>query len=295
MHTKRKFKMKSTTILLTAISTMLLVGCESTDANTDSVVLDAATENSAEASPEIKLDNLKFNARTTGGKKLENQVEIDKSLADLEQGQHKMAGYWVGDFGIEKDEFVPNKINIIISNAKDGKVTGHTVCAGNFRPFTGTYEEINEDEVKLKFEEPGDDKYDGAFEVTLSNAKNEMSGSWKPFKSSTSDKIFTLKKVDYSYTTNNGDYPEGSEVILEEKDVENLNPVDLEQMRNEIYARHGYSFKNKDMRRHFDDQDWYVPMCVDVRDKLTDIEVANIDMILRYEEYYEEFMEEFGR
>ncbi|MBK8290124.1 MAG: YARHG domain-containing protein [Flammeovirgaceae bacterium] len=78
-------------------------------------------------------------------------------------------------------------------------------------------------------------------------------------------------------------------------DVENLLPAELEFMRNEIYARHGYSFKDREDRMQFDSIDWYIPMGIDIRDKLTDIEVQNIDLVYTYEEYYNESYDDYGR
>ena len=66
-------------------------------------------------------------------------------------------------------------------------------------------------------------------------------------------------------------------------------------MRNEIYARHGYSFKDKAMRQVFDTVSWYMPMGIDIRDDLTDIEVQNIDLIYLYESYQEENYDDYGR
>lgn len=66
-------------------------------------------------------------------------------------------------------------------------------------------------------------------------------------------------------------------------------------MRNEIYARHGYCFKIKDMRYTFERRSWYMPVSTDIRDELTDTEVANIQLIDEYETYYDEYYNEFGR
>jgi hypothetical protein len=45
----------------------------------------------------------------------------------------------------------------------------------------------------------------------------------------------------------------------------------------------------------FDSIDWYIPMGIDIRDKLTDIEVQNIDLVYTYEEYYNESYDDYGR
>ena len=54
-------------------------------------------------------------------------------------------------------------------------------------------------------------------------------------------------------------------------------------MRNEIYAGHGYIFKNKKLSEHFSQQKWYSPEKENVDDYLSDIEKANINLILKIE------------
>jgi hypothetical protein len=123
-----------------------------------------------------------------------------------------------------------------------------------------------------------------------------MEGSWAPFKKgAATSKKFTLTKKAFEYNTDAGIYPQASSELLGEADVENMLEEELEVMRNEIYARHGYSFKDKEMRARFDSTSWYIPMGVDIREQLTDIEVHNIDLIYRYEEYYEENYDSYGR
>ena len=54
----------------------------------------------------------------------------------------------------------------------------------------------------------------------------------------------------------------------------------LQVMRNEIYARHGYIFKaGGEMDRYFSKQDWYRPQYDDVTSKFTEIERINIALI----------------
>jgi hypothetical protein len=66
-------------------------------------------------------------------------------------------------------------------------------------------------------------------------------------------------------------------------------------MRNEIYARHGYSFKMKEVRRYFDQQDWYMPISTDVRTQLSTVEVKNEKIIKNFEKYAEESYDDYGR
>jgi hypothetical protein len=67
-------------------------------------------------------------------------------------------------------------------------------------------------------------------------------------------------------------------------------------MRNAIYARHGYSFKNRQMRYFFDNfVDWYVPVSTNVQPQLTKLETANIALIKRYEKHAEKYYDSYGR
>ncbi|MFN3402743.1 MAG: YARHG domain-containing protein [Cytophagaceae bacterium] len=77
--------------------------------------------------------------------------------------------------------------------------------------------------------------------------------------------------------------------------MENLLPEEIEMIRNEIYARHGYSFSNLKIRRIFESKDWYIPMSVDIREQLTDIEAQNIDLLYNYEDYYMDYYDSYGR
>ena len=54
----------------------------------------------------------------------------------------------------------------------------------------------------------------------------------------------------------------------------------LQVMRNEIFARHGYKFRSGgEMDGYFSTQDWYTPEYDDVTSKLTEIETINIALI----------------
>ncbi|HXA01175.1 MAG TPA: YARHG domain-containing protein [Cytophagaceae bacterium] len=126
--------------------------------------------------------------------------------------------------------------------------------------------------------------------------QRELAGNWVPFKpNATSAKKYSLKKTDYIFKPDAGVYPKTSTTLLTEADVENMDGKDLRMMRNEIYARHGYSFKDKDLRAYFDQQEWYMPMAIDVREELTETEAKNIDLIYQYEEYYKQQYDNYGR
>ncbi len=78
-----------------------------------------------------------------------------------------------------------------------------------------------------------------------------------------------------------GIYPFTSKRKIKHKDVKSLSSVELKIMRNEIYARHGYIFKQADMAMYFANQNWYCPITHDV--ELSDVESYNVAFIKQYE------------
>lgn len=80
-----------------------------------------------------------------------------------------------------------------------------------------------------------------------------------------------------------GIYPEASLRLLTDADLVGKSKLDLKMMRNEIFARHGYIFKTKDMKEHFEHQYWYEGKYNDVSSMLTTIEKKNVALIQKYE------------
>ena len=95
-----------------------------------------------------------------------------------------------------------------------------------------------------------------------------------------SDVIFTLN---------------ASTTKLNENDVKNLKKLELEIIRNTIFARHGYTFKKKTYRQFFDPVAWYVPVSNDVSASLSDLEEGNITLLKRFEKYAIDNYDTFGR
>ncbi len=82
---------------------------------------------------------------------------------------------------------------------------------------------------------------------------------------------------------------------LKEDDLKNLKKLELEIIRNTVYARHGYTFSKRSYRQFFDPVDWYVPMYDNVEDSLTKLEQNNIALLKRFEKYAEDNYDTFGR
>ncbi|RZL46608.1 MAG: YARHG domain-containing protein [Pedobacter sp.] len=82
---------------------------------------------------------------------------------------------------------------------------------------------------------------------------------------------------------------------LTEKELKNLKKLDLEILRNTIFARHGYTFKKKSYRQFFDPVEWYVPVADNIDGQLTPTEKANIKLLVRFEKYATDNYDTFGR
>ncbi|MGL4632490.1 MAG: YARHG domain-containing protein [Leadbetterella sp.] len=278
---------------------------------------------------------------------IENGTEIleEKPLTE-EEKKAKTLGSWVGYFredteekytnkGVHVDEGFywnrENKINISIDKITDSTVVGHSVVAGNNRPFSG---KVHNGIFIVK--EPGNDKYDGEFTFEIS--KNKLIGKWTAYKDiDIKKRKYELSKMVFSYNPevllvkvkeyvdwntfiekkslvdlDKGEFEEwitrefasatkliytinASNVLLKKEDVENLKKGDLTIIRNTIYARHGYSFKSRPLRVFFDAQSWYIPIHTNIKSDFTEIEKANIKLLLRYEKNAVEYYDYFGR
>lgn len=82
---------------------------------------------------------------------------------------------------------------------------------------------------------------------------------------------------------------------LTEKDLKNLRKLDLQIIRNTVFARHGYSFKKETYRSFFENADWYVPVSNNVDAELTPLEKENVALLARFEKYAEDHYDTFGR
>ncbi len=259
----------------------------------------------------------------------------DEPKKDTKVNNSPLIGTYTGGFEAivydrTKDYVYENRITIFIDSSSGDMLFGHSVVAGNNRPFKGKYTKEGTN-FKADVSEPGDDKYDGKFSfiVLIEEAKtNEiyMEGTWKANdkKLYVTERKYNLLKKEFSYDPQNElpenikwaelyekspKFPDKIESLtgdvtklnasvkeLSKKDVENLYKGDLEIIRNAIYARHGYSFKTRRIRFIFDQfVPWYMPITTDVRNELSEIEKKNIELIKRYEEHAEKYYDEYGR
>lgn len=241
--------------------------------------------------PALALVLLMNSCQSSGTKSTEKKNEKDTAIAGNSASQAvNLIGSYVGPFG-------DNKITLLITRISNDTIEGRSVVGGNDRPYSGTIK-LLDNKYDIVAKEPGDDKYDGVFHFSIDPARpDEVSGGWVPNNPGAhlGPKDFTLKRRSFQYLVDVGVYPQGSKRLLTEDDVNNLMKDELELMRNEIFARHGYCFRRKNLREQFEDKDWYIPNTVDVRNSLTEIEKKNIVLIKRYEKYADEYGDEYGR
>jgi hypothetical protein len=80
-----------------------------------------------------------------------------------------------------------------------------------------------------------------------------------------------------------GRFPFTSERALTPEDLAGRSKADLEVMRNEVYARYGYTFKNARLRKHFEAQPGYRARFAEVSAWLSPLERDNVAAILKAE------------
>jgi hypothetical protein len=234
-------------------------------------------------------------------------VEKDKAAAhSLNSPANAITGTWSGMFEPVANSYVfdkatgdslpatSNKITLFIDQMENGQIFGYSICAGSDRPFTGIYTEDG-DKITAKLREPGSGKFDGIFNLVITKSPLSLSGKWVPLTPGQVNREYTLTRKNFAYNPSAGRYADASTKLLTSDDVNNLYKEDLRYMRNEIYARHGYSFKLKEVRAWFDNEDWYMPVSTDVRKKLTSIELKNEKLIKQFEKYAEDNYDDFGR
>jgi hypothetical protein len=277
---------------------------------------------------EANSNTIKEEAQDISQEEKDNPEEKAKTQQESSEAKNVVLAFYVGSFDAQKmdaakNPMLQNRINISLDSIKDDVLFGHSVVAGNIRPFKGSFKKENELYIAV-CKEPGDDKYDGVFTFTLNPQDESIKGRWNSNdkKLAVSERSYDLKKVDFKYDPNLGlevlsaevynSYREDTEeheqittdagkinasvVVLKKEDVENMYKRDLEVMRNAIYARHGYSFKNRQMRYFFDNNvSWYIPVSTDITNELTELEKQNIALIKRYEKHASSYYDTYGR
>lgn len=280
-----------------------------------------------------------------GCKEKKKDIENSPSIVKQEEIHKELYGTWIGELVYENsdvsdypDDYVPDKINLVIKQITKDTVTAQSIVAGVTRPVYGKITE-NGGGISFVLDEPGTKESDGRYEIKLNG--DTLKGFWTSFKGegTVPKQKFSLVKKTFVYNAHlmlpprdkyvdwyskpqniaNVDTVEGGKVdtigvnpffrsasdqilkinasskVLSEKDMKNLRKLDLQIIKNTIYARHGYIFKKETYRDLFNPVDWYTPIYDDVEKEITPIEKNNIALINRFIKYAEDNYDSFGR
>ncbi|WP_336962323.1 YARHG domain-containing protein [Chryseobacterium contaminans] len=237
--------------------------------------------------------------------------------------------------GSEYNENVYKKISIKINRITKDSVYGQSIVNGNQRPVKGIFNETSKsfvldepgnDKTDGRFEiKLNGDSLTGKWNAFNKKAVKAPIKTLKLIKKDfvynpnfmldpdsnlvdwNNPKDFVEKYTDSdgkteSYTTSKNRVASdavfklnASKQKLTEKDLKNLRKLDMEIIKNSVFARHGYSFKKETYRDFFEQTDWYIPVSNNVDNELSPMEKDNVALLNRFIKYAEDKYDSFGR
>lgn len=228
-------------------------------------------DNSSESTYEIEFDSLL--------EKCDNAVKMAEELQEL--------GYEVSysTLGDTTEYFIKDGVVTWYDGEKGLELYLSSEKYDNFSVY-GISTRMSYDEVCEYLEQVLGVEYDGN-SVTIDNVREiDIWTGYNHFVIG----ITNLQATENGFNTiENGDYIlEGSsDYLLEWSDLEGLTAEECKIARNEIYARHGRLFTDVELQVYFDSCSWYQGYISSEEfseDMLSDIEKANRDLIIEYEE-----------
>ncbi|UEG49146.1 YARHG domain-containing protein [Ferruginibacter lapsinanis] len=156
----------------------------------------------------VKNDNVKII--------VEEGTQIDSIQSKKIKKEIDITGTYVGIFEVDLDDSTKwaksvtageafhwtreNKITLFIDSIDQNNIKGHTVVAGNNRPFEGTISK-NDTASFVEAKEPGNNKNDGTFSFILKDTI--INGIWKAFaKIEIEKRKYSLVKKQFKYDPN---------------------------------------------------------------------------------------------
>ncbi|MCI9077894.1 MAG: YARHG domain-containing protein [Lachnospiraceae bacterium] len=174
---------------------------------------------------------------------------------------------------------------ITIKQLKHGNKAVNTENAQN-----NTYDNNTNNNTSSNIKE---DKPDNGDIETIKNTGNKDNIS---NKDNANNKDNTNKKKNKSKKSNNKSVKSSSEYILPDsdrkyykmKDLKGLTASKARLARNELFARHGRKFDDKELQKYFNSLSWYngtiAPEAFHEEEFFNKYEIANRDLIIKYEE-----------
>lgn len=121
-----------------------------------------------------------------------------------DKAAHPILGSYVGLFEAKtydanQNISWSNKITVFLDSIAGDRLYGHSVVAGNARPFSGPLRRQGETFV-AEVREPGDDRYDGQFFLTIDGNGKKIAGTWRSFKKlGVSERQYNLERRQFRY------------------------------------------------------------------------------------------------
>lgn len=204
---------------------------------------------------------------------------VSQKISASQPQPSQLASYvqsWTGLFG-------ERKIGFFIESLSATQIRGYSIVGQNKRPFQGSVR-LQNGEYLVTAREPMPQSSDGVFELQLDlAAPRQIQGTWRSANADVAAKTFRLIPRACEASKTAGDY-DGS-VRRFTGDELQTDPWTLSMMRNEIYARHGYAFADREVAAQFAEADWYIPCSSNVEAKLSSLERTNIQKLRKAEAY----------
>ncbi len=164
----------------------------------------------------------------------------------------------------------------------DSEVTEDTYVISGSASVSGTDAVLSINDEKIDIISADDGEVDWSEEVQLQEGENS-------FRIDLTDDNGTNKrrtvKIKYTAPEEEEEYlfPSDSEYITND-DLAGKTKEEVALIRNEIYARHGYVFNTEAYQEYFSQKEWYQPDPSFSEAQLNEIELANKDFLVEYEE-----------
>lgn len=147
-------------------------------------------------------------------------------------------------------------------------------------------DEKSDDEVKIITEEikPNSEEEEENTE-TESDTTDETSEDQEIETEGTFSDKGSTEEIDYTNEDIEKDaflFPSDS-VLITEGELEKLDDKTVELIKNEIYARHGYIFTNRALKKYFESFNWYEPNEEYSPNLLNPTEKANLKTIKKFQ------------
>lgn len=260
----------------------------------DSIVLEGGTEFHIEIENKNELSGYLFSQQGTSGRVAEIE-EITGKILDGECYYEFENDGWEGS-GTLYIKFMQDEIMIEVQNYKmaDSNLSGYGI--------SGFYKLIRMKESNIARETKKEQDMQSEKEIEQS-VYDRYYSKWseeeiiseierrKPFLDNCSFYSDVIQ-----YLEDNGEVRDISAIMeplyytdlkyYAEEDFKGVPVIILRIAKNEIYARHGYIFKDKDLSNYFEGQLWYVPTCEAEAFSDTvfnEYEKANLEILSRLE------------